>query len=48
MRSEYITEEELMEHLRKQGLEAVSQVKKAFVEGDGKITIIASNKAHPS
>ena len=40
MRSEYITEEELMENLRKQGLDDISQVKHAFVEGDGKITIV--------
>ena len=40
MRSEYITEEELKENIRKKGLEDISQVKHAFVEGDGKITII--------
>ncbi len=40
MRSEYITEEELEENIRKKGLEDISQVKHAFVEGDGKITIV--------
>jgi len=40
MRIEYITEEELMEQLRKQGLKELSQVKHAYVEGDGVITII--------
>lgn len=41
MRKEYITQEELMEQLRKQGLDGLDKVKAAFVEGDGEITIIA-------
>ena len=40
MRREYVTEQELMSHLREQGLEAVSQVKIAYVEGEGRITAI--------
>ena len=40
MRREYITENELMEQLRKEGLESVQNVKEAFVEGDGTITVI--------
>lgn len=40
MRREYITEDELMDHLRKEGIETIEQIKMAYVEGDGKITII--------
>jgi uncharacterized membrane protein YcaP (DUF421 family) len=40
MRKEFLTEAELMEHLREQGIEEVSQVKAAYVEGEGKITVI--------
>lgn len=40
MRREYITEEELHESLRKEHIEHVEQVKVAYVEGDGRISII--------
>lgn len=40
MRREYITEEELFESLHREGIDDISQVKAAFVEGDGDITII--------
>ncbi len=40
MRREFITHEELMESLRKEGFEDIKQVKKAVVEADGKISII--------
>ena len=40
MRKEYITEEELMDHLRKQEIEEVDQVKAAFVESEGHITVL--------
>lgn len=40
MRSELITEEELMSQLREQGLEHLEQVKEAFVEGDGHISVL--------
>src|SRR5690606_13406777 len=42
MRREYLTEEELIEHLRSQGIEDVSKVKKAFLESDGSISVIKS------
>ena len=42
MRREYVTEQELMSHLREQGLNAVSDVKMAYVEGEGKITAIGT------
>lgn len=41
MRREYLTEEELMGHLRQQGIEAISDVKAAYVEGEGRITVIS-------
>jgi uncharacterized membrane protein YcaP (DUF421 family) len=40
MRQEFITEDELMMQLRQQGLEDVSKVKDAFIESDGRISII--------
>ena len=40
MRREYLTEEELHTYLRKQGIEDVSEVKAAFVESEGQITVI--------
>lgn len=40
MRQEMITTEELMSQLRQQGIEDPGQVKKAFIEGDGRISII--------
>ncbi len=44
MRREYLTEDEQMEQLRKEGVESVSQVKYAFVEGDGTITVVPLKK----
>lgn len=40
MRRELITEEDLMTQLRLQGVEEVNEVKKACLEGDGKISVI--------
>jgi uncharacterized membrane protein YcaP (DUF421 family) len=42
MRQEMITEEELMSQLRQQGVEHVSEVKKCYLEGDGRISIITN------
>lgn len=52
MRSELITEEELMSQLREQGLEHLEQVKEAFVESDGHISVLkrdqkSSDKGKP-
>jgi uncharacterized membrane protein YcaP (DUF421 family) len=41
MAKEFITYEELMSQLRKQGLEAISQVKHAYLEGTGEISVIS-------
>lgn len=43
MRREYLTKEELMENLRHQGIEDLQDVKAAYIEGDGKITVIKQN-----
>lgn len=40
MRRELITEDELMSQLRKQGVEKLEDVKKAFMEADGSISVI--------
>ncbi len=43
MRKELITEEELMGHLRQQGIEKVEDVKKAYMESDGRISVISND-----
>ena len=40
MRREFLTEQELLGHLREQGVEALTEVKAAYVEGDGAISVI--------
>jgi uncharacterized membrane protein YcaP (DUF421 family) len=40
MRRELITEDELMMELREQGLDDVSKVKQAYIESDGRISVI--------
>ena len=40
MKSEMITEEELLGQLRQQGVDDVSKVKKCYLEGDGRISVI--------
>lgn len=48
MRQELITEEELMSHLREQGLDDLKKVKKAYIEGDGRISVVEKKgKQHP-
>ena len=44
MRSELITMDELMTQLRLQGIEDVAQVKRAFIEGNGELSIIRSDE----
>ena len=43
MRAELITQEELMTTLRTEGIDDVSEVKVAFVEGNGEISVIKSD-----
>ena len=40
LRREYITEEELWTQLREQGVESLDEVKKAYLEMDGKFSVI--------
>src|SRR5512144_1883316 len=40
MRRELITEDELMMELRQQGLDDLSKVKQAYIESDGRISVI--------
>ena len=47
MRREYITMDELNEKLREQGIEKLSEVKAAYLEGDGEISVIR-NSASPA
>ena len=44
MRREFITEEELISHLREQGIDDIKNVKSAYVEGEGKLTAIPNNR----
>ena len=46
MRREYVTEEELRAQLRRQGIERIEDVKAAYIEGEGQITVIPRN--HPA
>jgi uncharacterized membrane protein YcaP (DUF421 family) len=47
MRQELITEDELMSQLRQQGVESLAEVKAAYMEADGSISIIADNSQTP-
>lgn len=40
MRREYITEAELLSQMRERGVEELADVKRAYIEGDGRISII--------
>lgn len=40
MRQQLITRADLMEQLREQGLEGVAEVKRAFLEADGRLSVI--------
>ena len=44
MRREYITEDELLTELHRAGLEHFSQVKMAYIESDGQISIIRQER----
>lgn len=44
MRKEFITEEELRSMLRAQGVEDIQEVRKAYMEGDGRISVITEDK----
>ena len=44
MRQEMITREELDSQLRQQGIESCAEVKEAYIEGDGRISIIKQQR----
>jgi uncharacterized membrane protein YcaP (DUF421 family) len=44
MREELITEEELMSQIRQQGCQSIKNVERAFIEGDGRISIITCDR----
>lgn len=44
MRRELITEEELMSLIREQGTDDLAQVKEAYMEGDGQISVVTNEK----
>jgi uncharacterized membrane protein YcaP (DUF421 family) len=43
LRREMISEEELLEQLREQGVETVGEVTKSYIEGDGHISVITKD-----
>jgi uncharacterized membrane protein YcaP (DUF421 family) len=47
MRREFITIEELLEKLREQGIEKLTDVKAAYLEGDGQISVIRNSESNP-
>ncbi|MEP6636912.1 MAG: YetF domain-containing protein [Acidobacteriota bacterium] len=44
MRQEMVSEEELMSQLRQQGVNDLAEVKKACLEGDGRVSVITLDK----
>lgn len=48
MRRELITEEELMSQLREQGVDDVDEVKEAFMESDGHISVVQKKQRRQS
>lgn len=48
MRRELITDEELMSQLRLNGCEKIEEVEKAYMEGDGEISVIPKNRKETS
>jgi uncharacterized membrane protein YcaP (DUF421 family) len=47
MRREFITIDELEEKLREQGIDKMSDVKMAYLEGDGQISVIRNSSSEP-
>jgi len=48
MRQEMITEDELMGQLRERGIERIDEVKKCYLEGDGRISVITRDSKGPN
>lgn len=45
LRSQLITKDDLMEQLREQGIEDLARVKKCFLEGDGRMSVIRDDES---
>jgi uncharacterized membrane protein YcaP (DUF421 family) len=45
MRKELITEAELQSKLRQEGAERIEEVRRAYIEGDGQISVLLKNKS---
>jgi uncharacterized membrane protein YcaP (DUF421 family) len=43
LRREMITEEELIQQLREQGIQKIQEVKESYIEGDGRISVITED-----
>jgi uncharacterized membrane protein YcaP (DUF421 family) len=43
MRKEFVTEDELLGMLREQGVADIAEVREAFMEGDGKISVVTED-----
>jgi uncharacterized membrane protein YcaP (DUF421 family) len=48
MRKEFITEDELTSMIREQGVDDLSKVAKAYIEGDGTISVITEDQSQNS
>jgi uncharacterized membrane protein YcaP (DUF421 family) len=49
LRKEFITDDELLSQIREQGIGEIKDVKEAYMESDGRISVISFNeKSHPS
>ena len=48
LRSQLITKDDLLEQLREQGVESVERVKKCFLEGDGRMSVIRADDGEPT
>jgi len=48
LRKEFLTEEELHSQLRERGVERLEDVKQAYMENDGMVSVITKNKPKPT
>jgi len=48
LRRELITTDEMMSHLRQQGISKLSEVKRAYMEADGQISVLKANPKNAS
>lgn len=48
LRAQLITKEDLLEQLREQGVDELRQVRKCYLEGDGKMSVVRTDGGEPS